>query len=329
MKKVMLTGVRPSGNLTLGNYLGAIKNFTDRQKSHKSYIFIADLHAITSPKDPQVLKEAVYNCVAMYLACGVEPDKTIIFKQSDVLEHGTMGFIMTFQTKMGELSRMTQFKFKSQGSKKEGVDTGLFVYPTLMVGDILLYNTNIVPVGKDQQQHVELTRDLADRFNKRYGETFVMPDVYIAPVGNKILNLQNPLEKMNKSDGGDNKGTIFLMDDLDVARKKIMSAKTDSLNKVKFDEENQPGISNLISILAKIKDEDIESIERRFEGKGYGEFKREVANAVCELLKQIQTRFAKFNQKEVLDEILSKGAKRAKRTAKQTLFKTTRALGLN
>ena len=206
----MLTGVRPSGNITLGNYLGAIKNFVDRQDTYKSYIFIADLHAITSPQNPQKLKEAVYNCVAMYLACGIDPSKTIVFKQSDVLEHGTLGFIMTFQTKMGELNRMTQFKHKSQSQSKEGVDTGLFIYPTLMVADILLYNTSIVPVGKDQQQHVELTRDLAERFNKRYGETFLMPDVYIAPVGNKILNLQNPLEKMNKSDNGDNKGyTIF------------------------------------------------------------------------------------------------------------------------
>ena len=329
MKKVMLTGVRPSGNLTLGNYLGAIKNFVDRQNKYKGYIFIADLHAITSPKDPKKLKDSVYNCIAMYLACGVDPEKTIIFKQSDVLEHGTLGFIMTFQTKMGELSRMTQFKYKSQGMGKQGVDTGLFVYPTLMVGDILLYNTNIVPVGKDQQQHVELTRDLAERFNKRYGNTFVMPDVYVSPVGNKILNLQNPLEKMNKSDSGDNKGTIFLMEDLAVARKKIMSAKTDSFNKVRFDEENQPGISNLMSILSKITGEEFDSIEQRYEGKGYGEFKREVADKVCDLLKEIQDRFATYNNTDILDEIVAKGAKRARRTAKQTLARTTKVLGLN
>lgn len=329
MKKVMLTGVRPSGNLTLGNYLGAIKNFIDRQDEYKSYIFIADLHAITSPKDPKKLKESVYNCIAMYLACGVDPEKTIVFKQSDVLEHGTLGFIMTFQTKMGELSRMTQFKYKSQGMGKEGVDTGLFVYPTLMVADILLYNTTIVPVGKDQQQHVELTRDLAERFNKRYGEVFTMPDVYIAPIGNKILNLQNPLEKMNKSDSGDNKGTIFLMDDINVARKKIMSAQTDSLGQVKYDEINQPGISNLISILAKITDEPIESIEKRYVGHGYGEFKKEVADKVCELLTTIQSRFAHYNNPEILDKIASDGAKRARKVAKETLAKATKSLGLN
>lgn len=324
----MLTGVRPSGNLTLGNYLGAIKNFVDRQSTHKSYIFIADLHAITSYIEPSKLKDAVYNCVAMYLACGVDPSKTIVFKQSDILEHGELGFIMTFQTKMSELSRMTQFKYKSQPQTKEGVDTGLFVYPTLMVADILLYNTNIVPVGKDQQQHVELTRDLAARFNKRYGKTFVMPDVYIAPVGNKILNLQNPLEKMNKSDSGENKGTIFLMDDIETVKKKIMSAKTDNFGKVHFDEENQPGISNLMSILSKITNEDFASIEKRFEGKGYGEFKREVAEVVATLLTEIQTNFKKYNNKDLLDEILADGAKRAQPIASETLKRVTKALGL-
>jgi len=328
MKKVMLTGVRPSGNLTLGNYLGAIKNFVDRQHTHKSYIFIADLHAITSYIEPKKLKDAVKNAVAMYLACGVDPNTTTIFKQSDVLEHGTLGFIMTFQTKMGELSRMTQFKAKSENKGKEGVDTGLFVYPTLMVADILLYNTSIVPVGKDQQQHVELTRDLAERFNKRYGSTFVMPDVYVAPVGNKITNLQNPLEKMNKSDNNDNKGTIFLMDDINIAKKKIMSAKTDSLNQVKFDEENQPGISNLMSILSKITDESFESIENRYIGKGYGEFKREVADVVANLLQDIQSKYKRYYDDKILDDILKKGAEDAKITASETLIRTTTALGL-
>jgi len=328
MKKVMLTGVRPSGNLTLGNFLGAIKNFVDRQDEFTSYIFLADLHAITSPKDPKVLKDSVYNAVAMYLACGVDPVKTVIFKQSDVLEHGTLGFIMTFQTKMGELSRMTQFKYKSQNSKKEGVDTGLFVYPTLMVADILLYNTSIVPVGKDQQQHVELTRDLAERFNSRYGETFVMPDVYISPVANKVLNLQNPQEKMNKSDDGNNKGTIFLMDDIETAKRKIMSAKTDSFNKVHFDEENQPGISNLMSILSKITGESFESIENRYVGLGYGVFKKEVAEVVGNLLSTIQTRYNKFNNRELLDKILNDGANKARVVASKTLNRTMKNLGL-
>ena len=329
MKKTMLTGVRPSGNLTLGNYLGAIKNFVDKQQDYESYIFLADLHAITSYIEPQKLKIAVQNSIAMYLACGVDPNTTTIFKQSDVLEHGTLGFIMTFQTKMGELSRMTQFKAKSQNTNSVGVDTGLFVYPTLMVADILLYNTAIVPVGKDQQQHVELTRDLAERFNKRYGETFYMPDVYVAPVANKVLNLQNPLEKMNKSDSGDNKGTIFLLDDIEVAKKKIMSAKTDSINIVQFDEENQPGISNLMSILSKITNESFDSIEKRYCGKGYGEFKKEVAEVVANLLKEIQQKYALYNNEEVLKEILLKGAKKAKIVASETLNRATKALGLN
>lgn len=328
MKKTMLTGVRPSGNLTLGNYLGAIKNFVDRQEGYNSYIFLADLHAITSYIEPNKLKVAVRNSIAMYLACGVNPNITTIFKQSDVLEHGTLGFIMTFQTKMGELSRMTQFKSKSQKQSKEGVDTGLFVYPTLMVADILLYNTAIVPVGKDQQQHVELTRDLAEKFNKRYGKTFEMPDVYIAPIGNKILNLQNPLEKMNKSDSGDNKGTIFLLDDIEVAKKKIISAKTDSLNKVHFDEENQPGISNLMSILSKITGETFDSIEKRYENKGYGEFKKEVAEVVAQLLIDIQTKYKKFNDDSILNEILTNGAEQASIEAKETLDRALRALGM-
>ena len=328
MKKTMLTGVRPRGNLTLGNYLGAIKNFVDKQEQYDSYIFLADLHAITSYIEPSKLKNAVMDSVAMYLACGVNPNITTIFKQSDVLEHGILGFIMTFQTKMGELSRMTQFKYKSQQQTKEGVDTGLFIYPTLMVADILLYNTAIVPVGKDQQQHVELTRDLAERFNKRYGETFIMPDVYVAPVGNKILNLQNPLEKMNKSDSGDNKGTIFLMDDIEVAKKKIMSAKTDSFNKVHFDEDNQPGISNLMSIMSKITNENFESIEKRYEGKGYGDFKKEVANVVAELLTDIQMKYKQYNNEYCLNRILTNGAKQAQILAKETLNRTTQALGL-
>ena len=326
-QKVMLTGVRPSGNLTLGNYLGAIKNFVTRQNQYKSYIFVADLHAITSPHNPAELREAVNDCIAMYLACGVDPEQTTVFRQSDVLEHGVMGFIMTFQTHMGELSRMTQFKLKSQNMGKNGIDTGLFVYPPLMSADILLYNTDIVPVGLDQQQHVELTRDLAQRFNNRYGNTFNEPDVYIAPVGNKILNLQNPTEKMSKSDG-QNMGTVFLMDDLKSVRKKIMSAITDSESVVRFDEEKKPGISNLISILAATTGESIESIEKRFAGRGYGDFKREVADVVCDLIGNIQTKYQHFKNPDVLNAILTTGAERARIVASDTLNKAKVALGL-
>ena len=326
-QKVMLTGVRPSGNLTLGNYLGAIKNFVTRQNQYKSYIFVADLHAITSPRDPVELRNAVNDCIAMYLACGIDPEQTTVFRQSDVLEHGIMGFIMTFQTHMGELSRMTQFKLKSQNTGKNGIDTGLFVYPPLMSADILLYNTDIVPVGLDQQQHVELTRDLAQRFNNRYGDTFNEPDVYIAPIGNKILNLQNPTEKMNKSDGP-NPGTIFLMDDLKLVRKKIMSAVTDSESVVRFDEENKPGISNLISILAATTGESISDIEKRFAGRGYGDFKREVADAVCDLIERIQTNYEKFKNPKVLNKILDSGAEKARIVASETLNQAKIALGL-
>lgn len=326
-EKVMLTGVRPSGNITLGNYLGAIKNFVTQQDKYQSYIFVADLHAITSPRDTNDLREAVNDCMAMYLACGVNPEQTTIFRQSDVLEHGIMGFIMTFQTHMGELSRMTQFKLKSQSCGKNGIDTGLFVYPPLMAADILLYNTDIVPVGLDQQQHVELTRDLAQRFNNRYGKTFNEPDVYIAPIGNKILNLQNPSEKMNKSDG-QNLGTIFLMDDLKLVRKKIMSAVTDSEAVVRFDEINKPGISNLISILSAITGEDIKNIENRFSGHGYGDFKKEVADAVCDLIDKIQKNYNHFKNPDVLNKILTTGADKAHIIASETLNRAKITLGL-
>ena len=326
-KRVMLTGVRPSGNITLGNYLGAIKNFVKRQSLYTSYIFVADLHAITSPRNPDELREAVNDCIAMYLACGINPEQTTIFRQSDVLEHGVLGFIMTFQTHMGELSRMTQFKLKSQSMGKNGIDTGLFVYPPLMAADILMYNTDIVPVGLDQQQHVELTRDIAQRFNRRYGKTFNTPDVYIAPVGNKILNLQNPSEKMNKSDG-QNMGTIFLMDDLKLVRKKIMSAVTDCETVVRFDEVIKPGVSNLLSILSAVTEEDVKDIEKRFIGKGYGDLKKEVADVVCDLIGGIQTNYKHFKNPDVLNNILLHGAEQAHVVAEATLTRVKVALGL-
>ncbi len=327
-QKVMLTGVRPSGNITLGNYLGAIRNFVNKQDLYKSYIFIADLHAITSYRNPVELKNAIYDCIKMYMACGVDINNTIIFKQSDVLEHGVLGFIMTFQTRLGELYRMTQFKLQSQNIGKDGIDTGLLIYPTLMVADILLYDTDIVPVGLDQQQHVELSRDLSQRFNNKYGKTFNDPDVYITPIGNKILNLRNPNEKMNKSDNGDNMGTIFLMDDVKLARKKIMSAVTDNEGIVKFDLENKPGISNLISILSCITNEPIESIEQKFESKGYAIFKEEVANMVCNLLSQIQKNYKKYDN-NMVDEILANGANQARIKAGETLIKAKEKLGLS
>lgn len=326
-EQVMLTGVRPSGNLTLGNYLGAIRNFVSRQDKYKSYIFVADLHAITSPRNPDELRDAVNDCMAMYLACGINPEQTTMFRQSAVLEHGVMGFIMTFQTHMGELSRMTQFKLKSQSSSNNSIDTGLFVYPPLMAADILLYNTDMVPVGLDQQQHVELTRDLAQRFNNRYGKVFNEPSVYIAPIGNKILNLQNPSEKMSKSDG-QNLGTIFLKDDLKLVRKKIMSAVTDSESVVRFDEEAKPGISNLISILSATTGESIESIEQRFAGHGYGDFKKAVADAVCDLISSIQTKYQEYKNPDVLNKILDAGAAQARVVASETLDRAKIALGL-
>lgn len=327
-KRVMLTGVRPTGRLTLGNYLGAIRNFVSKQYDYESYIFLADLHAITEPQNPKDLLDAIYSNVAIYLACGVDPEKVVIFKQSDVLEHGEMGFIMTFECKMGELSRMTQYKFFCEKYEKTGIGAGLFVYPPLMSADILLYNTNIVPVGKDQQQHLELTRDLAQRMNKKYGKILVEPDVYVAPIGNRITNLQNPLDKMNKSDTGECKGTIFLLDDIEKTRKKIMQSTTDNLAKVHFDEENQPGISNLMSILSCLTDESFDSIESRYTGKGYGEFKKEVADVVCSTISEIQKKYKEVFNEDYLDTVFEKGAKNASLVAGKTLLRARKALGL-
>ena len=252
MKKTMITGVQPTGNFTLGNYIGAIKNFVKLQKDYNSYIFIADLHGLTSYQNPKDIQDRILDLAALYMACGVEPKYTKFFVQSDVNEHSVLGFLIAFQCRIGELSRMTQYKSKKEKQGKDGIDLGLLIYPTLMAADILLYDASIVPVGKDQKQHIEITRDLGDRFNKRYGHTFNLPEYYIPEIGGKIMNLQNPSEKMSKSAPSNDKGTIFILDDINITKKKIMSAKTDSSNQIYFDEVNKPGISNLISIFSAI-----------------------------------------------------------------------------
>ena len=324
----VLSGIRSTGHLHLGNYFGALRNFVKIQDEYKCFFFIADLHSLTTHPHPDDFHASVKTILAEYLAAGLDPEKSAIYIQSDVPEISELYVLLNMIAYVGELERTVTFKEKVR-QNPNNVNAGLLTYPVLMASDILIHRAQWVPVGKDQQQHVELTRDLAERFNKRYGETFLMPDVYIAPVGNKILNLQNPLEKMNKSDNGDNKGTIFLMDNIETAKKKIMSAKTDSLGIVHFDEENQPGISNLMSILSKITNESFESIEARYKGKGYGEFKKEVSEVVANLLSEIQTRFKKFNDRNLLDEILSNGAKQAQIVANETLKRATKALGLN
>jgi len=326
-KEKMITGVQPTGNFTLGNYIGAIKNFVKLQEKYDSYIFIADIHGVTSYIEPKKIHNTILDLTAIYLACGVNPKHTNFFVQSDVNEHGMLGFLIAFQCRVGELSRMTQYKSKREKLGND-VDLGLFIYPTLMAADILLYDAKVVPVGMDQKQHIEMTRDLGERFNKRFGKTFELPDYYIPEVGAKIMNLQDPKEKMSKSADLNDKGTIFILDDIKITRKKIMSAVTDNDNIVKFDEENKPGISNLISILSVIADKDIAAIEKEYKDSNYGEFKKAVADVVCDFITDIQNRYNCFRNPAELRKILKEGAENAKSVAGSKLYEVRSKMGI-
>ncbi|MBE6126746.1 MAG: tryptophan--tRNA ligase [Erysipelotrichaceae bacterium] len=322
----ILSGIKPTGNLTLGNYIGALKHFKDFQDSGEVFIFIADLHALTLPIDPEFLRSNTRDLAAFYLASGLDPKKATIFTQSSVSEHAELNAILQNYLYMGELSRMTQFKEKSQHMKDSAIGLGLFAYPVLMAADIVLYDADIVPVGEDQVQHVEITRDLVHRMNQRYGEgTLVLPNYKINKVGARIMSLSNPEVKMSKSDP---KGDIFLHDPMPVVRKKIMSAVTDMGNEVRYDKENKPGISNLLTIYASLKEISIEEAEAHFVGYRYGDFKREVADAVVAELEPFQQRYqAIIDSKEYL-EVLREGAKKAKAIAAKTLKRVQKAVGL-
>ena len=286
--KRMLSGIKPTGRLTLGNYIGAIRNFVAYQDDYEMYVFIANMHAITVPQERAELKKNTKDLIALYLAAGLDPKKATIFLQSDVHEHAELGWIMTCNSYMGELQRMTQYKDKT-AKGETGITAGLFTYPSLMAADILLYDADYVPVGLDQKQHVELTRNLAERFNNRYGDTFVIPEPLVSKVGAKIYSLQDPTKKMSKSEENP-KGTIDLLDEPAVARKKIMSAVTDSLGIIQYDPEHQPGVSNLLTILSSLNGESIESIVERYKGKGYGDFKKEVGAAVFDFLSELHAK---------------------------------------
>lgn len=327
--KTMITGVRPTGTITLANYIGGIKKFIELQDKYNSLIFIADIHALTTYIDPSELKNNTYDIVALYLACGVNLDKTIIFKQSDILEHCNLGYLMAFQTSVGELSRMTQFKSKKGKLDKFEKDTGLFIYPTLMAADILLYSSSVVPVGLDQRQHIEMTRDVALRFNKIYGDTFILPEYQIPKVGAKIMNLQNPNEKMSKSAPLNDKGTIFILDDIEITRKKIMSSITDSENKIYFDEENKPGISNLISIIAALKNLSIDEVVDKYKNYSYKDFKMVCSNIVCNFILDVQNKFNKYRLDEsYLNNILEAGACKARIIASDKMLEVKEKVGL-
>ena len=327
--KTMITGVRPTGRITLANYIGGMKKFIEQQSIYNSYIFIADIHGVTTYIEPNEIRNNILDIVALYLACGIDVNKTVLFLQSDVLEHCNLGFIMAFQSSVGELSRMTQYKSKKLELKKSDKDMGLFIYPTLMAADILLYDAEVVPVGADQRQHIEITRDLGERFNKIYGDTFKLPEYQIPKIGAKIMNLQDTEKKMSKSAPKDDKGTIFMLDDIEVTRKKIMSAKTDNEGKIYYDEENKPGISNLLSIVAVLSCLEIKEVEEIYKDYNYKDFKISVANIVCKFILDIQNKFYEYrNDEEYLKEVLNVGKTRAEEYANKKLYEVKNKIGI-
>ena len=324
MKKRIFSGAQPTGNLHIGNYLGALKNWVALQDEYESFYCIVNLHAITLPQNPEILKQKTLDLARIYLASGVNPDISTIFIQSDVSEHAELTWILNCVSRMGELERMTQFKDKGKGNA-ERASVGLFTYPVLMAADILLYQTHLVPVGKDQKQHLELSRDLAERFNRDFGETFVVPEPFIPPVGANILSLQDPTKKMSKSDENAN-GAIFLLDDADTILKKIKRAVTDSGTEITFDDA-RPAIKNLLTIYQLMTDKTPEECEANFIGKGYGHFKTETAEAVIEFLKPFQERVKEFDD-ETLKKILKSGAEKAKTIARETLKDVYEKMGI-
>lgn len=329
--KTIVSGVQSSGNLTLGNYIGAIKNFVKMQndldpQDTRYLFFIADLHAITVYQEPAELKENIRKVAAMYLAAGLDPEKVVLFIQSEVHEHAELGYLLQTISYIGELERMTQYKDK-MAKQEKGVSSALLTYPVLMAADILLYNADIVPVGEDQKQHLELTRNLAERFNNRYGETFIIPEPQIASTGAKIMSLQEPTKKMSKSDPI-TKSSIFLLDPPNVIQKKISSSVTDSDAQIAFDPEKKPGVSNLLTILSCLTGKPIPELVLEMEGLGYGELKKRVTEAVIQELEPLQRRFAQIFNSPELDEILTRGKENASKIACETLAKVKNALGL-
>ncbi len=324
-KKTMLTGLQPTGVITLGNYIGAIKQMVEYQEKYNSIIFIADMHAITMPIDSDTLARNIRELVALYIACGVDPEKNLIFLQSDNEYHANISWMLECNTYFGELGRMTQFKDKS--AKNINFSAGLFTYPVLMAADILAYDTNYVPVGIDQKQHVEIARDIAIRFNKKYGETFVIPEPLIRAEGTKIYDLQDPTKKMSKSSESQ-KGVIRILDDANTIRKKINSAVTDSIGKVNYDPENQPGITNLINIYMSLSNESEEEVVQKFADANYGTFKKAVGDLVAETFEKIQARYNELINSEELDKILDAGKEKSREIAKKKYELMKQKIGL-
>lgn len=324
MKRVF-SGVQPTGNIHLGNYLGALKQFVELQEENECIYCIVDEHAITVPQDPKELRSHILDVASLYLAVGVDPKKSIVFVQSQVPGHAELGWILNCCSYTGELSRMTQFKAKSHGA--ESVGTGLLTYPVLMAADILLYDTDVVPVGNDQKQHIELTRDLAIRVNNKYGKTFVVPDGRFMKEGARIMALDDPTSKMSKS-AENIHSRISLLDDDNKIKKSIMKATTDSDGLVKFDIENKPGISNLLNIYSVLSGKPVAELEAMYEGHGYGDFKKDLVEVTVEALRPIKERYEEIRHSDELISILKDGAQRADAIAQKTLKRVRDNFGL-
>ena len=326
-KKVMLSGIKPSGDLTLGSYLGAIRNWKARAAEYDCYYFMADMHAITVRQNPADLRRRTMEQLAQYIACGLDPEKNTLFIQSHVHQHAELGWVLNCYAMFGELSRMTQFKDKS-AKNADNINGGLFTYPALMAADILLYQADYVPVGEDQKQHVELARDVANRFNNLYGETFTVPEPYIPKVGARIMSLSNPASKMSKSDPA---GCVFLLDKPEDLARKFKRAVTDSDTErcVRFAPEEKPGVSNLVAIYSSVTGKSYDEIEREFEGRGYGAFKPAVGEAVIETLRPIREEAERIiADKAYLQQVYTDGAMRASAVARRTLRKVYKKVGL-
>ncbi|MGI2098280.1 tryptophan--tRNA ligase [Shewanella glacialipiscicola] len=328
-KPIVFSGAQPSGELTIGNYMGALRQWVAMQDSHDCLYCVVDLHAITVRQDPKVLREACLDTLALYLACGVDPKKSTVFIQSQVPQHTQLAWALNCYTQMGELSRMTQFKDKSQ-KHASNINVGLFDYPVLMAADILLYQANEIPVGQDQKQHLELTRDIATRFNKAYGDTFTIPEPFIPEHGAKVMSLQEPLKKMSKSDENRN-NVIGLLEDPKSVLKKLKKAMTDSEEPpvVRFDMDNKPGVSNLLSLMSGVTGQSIPSLEAEFEGKMYGHLKGAAGEAVVSMLEPLQERYRAIRSDGAyLDQVMRAGAENAQARAEVTLKKVYEKIGL-
>ena len=324
-KKVLFSAMQATGNLTLGNYLGALKNWVNLCDEYECFYSVANLHSITVRQDPSEFRKKNREILTLFLAAGLDPEKNCIYYQSHVSAHAELSWILNCFTYMGELSRMTQFKDKS-AKHADNINAGLFTYPVLMAADILLYQADVVPVGKDQLQHLEITRDIAQRFNSIYGEVFTVPDPYLGKAGAKIMSLQDPAKKMSKSDENIN-GSIYLMDDPDTVIRKFKRAVTDSLGTIRYSEE-QPGISNLIDIYGACTGKKPEEVEKEFDGKGYGDFKMAVGEAVVSVLKPLQDKYAELSkEKDYIDGIIRENAMKASAVANKTLRKVQKKVG--